>query len=210
MATRACLATAKKLHSGCGRPCERATLRRPWRYRICICVETEYRRAATKRVYCWTRPHARAARPPPSDCETCRPSDVSESWIREIIRPGSALHFTSTQRRLPARDSRRKFRLGPARFIPQRKFHAIPESKLVVDNAKIVLHHVFRGADGMGDVAVLQALGNKFDDSVLTLAGDTGSITFVCKHNCLRYNRVASFTRLIPPVIPKRRNNRLK
>src|SRR5207302_9348731 len=39
---------------------------------------------------------------------------------------------------------------------------------------------------------------------------DTVSIAVTCVHVCLRYNKVASLTRLMPPVIPKRRNNRLK
>src|SRR5580704_18365356 len=98
----------------------------------------------------------------------------------------------------------------PARLIPQGKLYAVPQSELVVDNAQIILHHVFRSANFVGHVTVFQALGDKLDDSIFTLVGGTGSITVVCEHNCLRYNRVASFTRLMPPVIPKRRNNRLK
>ena len=103
-----------------------------------------------------------------------------------------------------------KFCLLPARFIPQGKFYPVPESQLVVDHAKIILYHMLRSANRIGNVTVFQALGDKLDDSGFTLAGSAGSITLVCKHNCLRYNRVASFTRLIPQVIPKRRNNRLK
>src|SRR6267154_1303990 len=103
------------------------------------------------------------------------------------------------------------WKLGfPARFIPKGKLHPIPQPKLVIDDTKIILYHMFCRADGIGYVAVLQALGDKLDDSVFTLAGDTGTVTFVCKHDCLLYKRVASFTRLIPPVIPKRRNSRLK
>src|SRR6266567_1825952 len=69
---------------------------------------------------------------------------------------------------------------------------------------------MFGGADSFRHFTVLQAFGNKLDDSVFTLTGDTCPITSTCRHACLRYNRVASFTRLIPPVMPKRRNNRLK
>jgi hypothetical protein len=103
-----------------------------------------------------------------------------------------------------------KLPVSPARLIPQGKFHAVPESELVVDHAEIILHHVLRGADGMRYFVVLQALGYELDDAVFAFTGDTASIAFVCKHNCLRYNRVASFTRLIPPLIPKRKNSRLK
>src|SRR4029077_8648184 len=69
---------------------------------------------------------------------------------------------------------------------------------------------MLRGPYLPGHLAVFHALGDKFDDSLLTFTGYACSIAFTCRHVCLRYNRVASFTRLIPPVIPKRRNNRLK
>jgi hypothetical protein len=78
-----------------------------------------------------------------------------------------------------------KFRRLPSRLIPQRKLHAVPQAKLVVDHAQIILYHMFRGTNGIGHVAVLQALGDKLDDSVLALVGSAGSITFVCKHDCL-------------------------
>jgi hypothetical protein len=110
----------------------------------------------------------------------------------------------------PSRYSGRKLPVIPARLIPQGKFHTVPESELVIDHPKIILDDVLRGADGMGDFVVLQALGYELDDAVFAFTGGTASIAFVCKHNCLRYNRVASFTRLIPPLIPKRRNSRLK
>ena len=90
------------------------------------------------------------------------------------------------------------------------KFHPVPESEFVVDHSQIILHHMFGGSDSFGDFLVLQAFGNELDDSVFTFIGDTVPIASICRHACLRYNRVASFTRLIPPVIPKRRNNRLK
>src|SRR5271166_2760014 len=63
---------------------------------------------------------------------------------------------------------------------------------------------------GFRHFLVFQAFGHELDDSVFPLTGDTVSIAFTCRHDCLRYNRVASLTRLIPPVIPKRRNSRLK
>jgi hypothetical protein len=53
-------------------------------------------------------------------------------------------------------------------------------------------------------------LGNKLNNSALSFVGDALSVTFASKHNCLRYKSVASFTRLIPLVIPNRRKRRLK
>jgi len=134
---------------------------------------------------------------------------VSESYphVVSLERTEGKLNSTPGP---PSVYSGRKPRFVLARLIPQGKFHTVPESKLVVDHSQIIFHHVFRCADGMGYVAVLQALGDKLDDAVFALAWGTGSITLVCKHNCLRYSRVASFTRLIPPLIPKRRNSRLK
>src|SRR5215469_3373200 len=65
------------------------------------------------------------------------------------------------------------------------------------------------GPDGLGNLFVFQAFGNELDDSVFTFTGGTAAIAS-CRHVCLRYNRVASLTRLIPPVMPKRKNSRLK
>src|SRR5258708_7365059 len=101
-------------------------------------------------------------------------------------------------------------RRTPPRLIPEGEFDTIPKSKFVVDHAQVVLHDMLGRTDGFRDFAVLQAFGNELDDSLFTFTGDTCPITSSCRHACLRYNRVASFTRLIPPVIPKRRNNRLK
>ena len=96
------------------------------------------------------------------------------------------------------------------RFIPEREFNAIPEPEFVINHTQVILYDMFRGSDGVSYFFVLQAFGNELDDSVFTFIWDTGAIPSICRHTCLRYNRVASFTRLIPPVIPKRRNKRLK
>ena len=99
---------------------------------------------------------------------------------------------------------------GAPRLVPQREFHPVPQAQFVVDDAQVVLYDVFGRPDGIGHFSVLQAFGNELDDSLFTFTGDTSPIASTCRHACLRYNRVASLTRLIPPVIPKRRNNRLK
>src|SRR5258708_1424317 len=96
------------------------------------------------------------------------------------------------------------------RFIPQREFDAIPQSELVVDHSQVVLHDVLGRPDSFRYFLVLQTFGHELDDEVFTLTWDTGAITSICRHACLRYNRVASLTRLIPPVMPKRRKSRLK
>src|SRR5438477_5657850 len=94
--------------------------------------------------------------------------------------------------------------------MPEGKLYSVPEPELVIDDSQIILHDVFGGSDGLGYFFVLQAFGNEVDDSVFTFTWHTVPIASICRHACLRYNKVASFTRLIPPVIPKRRNSRLK
>src|SRR5579862_3543902 len=103
-----------------------------------------------------------------------------------------------------------KHRRTPSRLIPQREFHPVPKSEFVVNHPQVIFHDMLRGPDGIRYLFVLQAFGNKLDDSVFTFIWDTGAIASICRHVCLRYKRVASFTRLIPPVIPNRRNKRLK
>src|SRR5579864_3996968 len=87
-----------------------------------------------------------------------------------------------------------------ASFVPEGKFDPVPESELVVDDAKIILDDVLGGSEDSGDFRVFESFCNQFDDAILPLAGDACSVALFCIHSCLRYNRVASFTRLIPVV----------
>ena len=48
----------------------------------------------------------------------------------------------------------------PASFIPQRKFHSIPKSKFVVDQPKMILHHMLACPNEVGNFAVLQSLSD--------------------------------------------------
>ena len=73
-----------------------------------------------------------------------------------------------------------------AGFVPEGKFDSVPESELIVDDAKIIFDDVLGGSQGSGDFGVLESFGNKFDDAVLPLAGVACSVTLDCKHNCLR------------------------
>src|SRR4029077_11436388 len=96
------------------------------------------------------------------------------------------------------------------RLIPKGELDAIPKSKFVVDHAQVVLYDMLGRPDGRRYFAVLHAFGDELDNSMFAFTRDTAPIASICRHACLRYNRVASFTRLMPPLIPKRRNNRLK
>jgi hypothetical protein len=73
-----------------------------------------------------------------------------------------------------------------ARFVPEGQFDPVPESELVIDDSQVVLDDVFRGSDFICDFSVLESLGDEFDDSLLSLAGYTVSVTFFSEHNCLR------------------------
>jgi hypothetical protein len=48
----------------------------------------------------------------------------------------------------------------PAGFVPKRKLDSIPESKLVVDDAKVVLYDMLGGADGFCYFRILKTLGD--------------------------------------------------
>src|SRR5713101_1045091 len=95
------------------------------------------------------------------------------------------------------------------RFIPQRQFDPVPQAELVVDQSQIILHHMLGGPERIGDLPVLAALGYALDDEVFAFAWPA-TVCCLSNHNCLLKSKVASLTRLIPPLIPKRRNRRLK
>ncbi len=73
-----------------------------------------------------------------------------------------------------------------SRFVPEGELNAVPEPELVIDDAKVVLDDVLGGADFVGNVSVLESLGNEFNDAVFPFAGNPVSVTFACKHSCLR------------------------
>jgi hypothetical protein len=100
--------------------------------------------------------------------------------------------------------------LVPASFVPQGQFDPIPQTKLVINGPQIVLDDVLCRSDGYCHFAVFQSLGDEFDDSPFPFAGDSPSTALPSDHSCLRYKSVASFTRLMPFLIPKRKKSRLK
>jgi hypothetical protein len=98
----------------------------------------------------------------------------------------------------------------PPGFIPEGEFDPVPESELVIDDSEIVFDDMFSGSDCICDFTILESLSDKLDNPLLALTGYSTSVAFLSEHSSLRYKRVASFTRLIPPVIPNRRKRRLK
>lgn len=97
----------------------------------------------------------------------------------------------------------------PAGFIPECKLYAVPEPQFVIDGTEIVFDDVFGGSDFVGDFSVLKSPGDEFDDSVFSVIW-CAAVVSPSEHSCLLYKSVASFTRLTPPVMPKRWNRRLK
>ena len=69
------------------------------------------------------------------------------------------------------------------RFIPESQLDAVPQAELVVDQAQIVLDHVLGGAERIGDLAILAALGYALDDEVFTFTGRPEAC--LSCHNCL-------------------------
>jgi len=65
-------------------------------------------------------------------------------------------------------------------FIPQGQLDPVPETQFVINGAQVVLDNVLGGADGLGYLAILHALGNKLDDSVFAFAWDTAAIAVIC------------------------------
>jgi len=71
-------------------------------------------------------------------------------------------------------------------FVPEGEFDPVPESELVVDDAKIVLNDVFGGSDGVGDFPIFESLGDKFNDALFPFTGDALAVAFPSEHSCLR------------------------
>ena len=66
-----------------------------------------------------------------------------------------------------------------AGFVPEGQFDPVPEAELVVDDSQVIFDDVFRGSDFIRDFAVLESLGDEFDDLVLSLAWNPVSVTSV-------------------------------
>jgi hypothetical protein len=78
-------------------------------------------------------------------------------------------------------------RLVPAHLVPESELDPIPESKFVIDAAKIILYDMLSRADGFGDFNVFESLGDELDDLLLAWAGDAASIEAACGHGRTRF-----------------------
>jgi len=71
-------------------------------------------------------------------------------------------------------------------FVPEGEFDPVPESQLVVDGAQIVFNDVLGGSDLVCDLSILESLGNKFDDALLSFTWGPFSVAIISEHSCLR------------------------
>jgi len=76
--------------------------------------------------------------------------------------------------------------LVAAGFEPERQFDPIPESKFVVNDAKVVFYNMLGSANGVGHFAILETLGDEFDDLLLAWAGLPGSVEAACGDDRIR------------------------
>ena len=71
-----------------------------------------------------------------------------------------------------------------ASLIPERQLDPVPQPQLVVDQAQVVLHHVFGGAERIRNFSVFAAFGYALNDVVFSFAGNA-EVRCVSCHNCL-------------------------
>jgi len=95
-------------------------------------------------------------------------------------------------------------------LVPQGNLETVPHTQLVVDDSKTVLEYVLSGSNFASDVPVIKALGDEGDDAVFPFSWASLPVKIMSEHRRLLYRKVASLTRLMPLVMPKRKNRRLK
>src|ERR1700720_47104 len=64
--------------------------------------------------------------------------------------------------------------------VPERQLNPVPQPELVVDDAEMILHHVFSCADDFGHFVVLEASRDQFDHFPLARAGCARPIETAC------------------------------
>ncbi len=100
--------------------------------------------------------------------------------------------------------------VATSRPVPQGKLDTVPHTQLVVEGSKTVLEEVLGGSNFAGDVPVTEALGDEGDDALFPFSWAALPVKIMSEHRRLLYIKVASLTRLMPLVMPKRKNRRLK
>jgi hypothetical protein len=83
----------------------------------------------------------------------------------------------------------------------------VPHTQLVVEGSKTVLEEVLGGSNFASGVPVTEAEG---DDALFPFSWAALPVKIMSEHRRLLYIKVASLTRLMPLVMPKRENRRLK
>ena len=97
--------------------------------------------------------------------------------------------------------------VATSRPVPQGKLDTVPHTQLVVEGSKTVLEEVLGGSNFASGVPVTEAEG---DDALFPFSWAALPVKIMSEHRRLLYRKVASLTRLMPLVMPKRKNRRLK
>ena len=97
--------------------------------------------------------------------------------------------------------------VATSRPVPQGKLDTVPHTQLVVEGSKTVLEEVLGGSNFASGVPVTEAEG---DDALFPFSWASLPVKIMSEHRRLLYIKVASLTRLMPLVMPKRKNRRLK
>ena len=58
--------------------------------------------------------------------------------------------------------------------MPECQLQTGPSSGFVEDRAEIILDHAFRGADHLGDLTILESIGNQANDSLFLESNTAG------------------------------------
>jgi len=122
--------------------------------------------------------------------------------------PRASQALTAPREKCPAPVRRHAFALPS---LPLARYHnaSSTHTQLVVDGSKMVLEDVLCGSN-TNDVPVTEALGDEGDDALFPFSWASLPVKIMSEHRRLLYIKVASLTRLMPLVMPKRKNRRLK
>src|SRR5580704_16393370 len=124
--------------------------------------------------------------------------NIHDDQLPESVEMGQSIHHFAVSSRL----------------VPKRKFNAIPQPKLVVDDAKVILDDHLCSTDDLGHLAILESLRDEFDDSQLRLVKVAASIALSPTHSWLQAlspdSDAASRDCVFPHSNPVPRNSRAR
>src|SRR5438445_13472576 len=97
--------------------------------------------------------------------------------------------------------------VATSRPVPQGKLDTVPHTQLVVEGSKTVLEEVLGGSHLASGVPVSEA---ERGDALFPFSWAWLPVKIMAEHRRLLYITAARLTRVMPLVMPKRKNRRLK